>query len=80
MSNITSIKVKTHANSAELLAEAGIADSRVHELRNALIATHKAYCALDPWGRNDFKKLCGDRKFHEVLVLIASVEDLNTDL
>ena len=38
MSNVTSIKTKTHANSAELLAEAGIADSRVHELRNALIA------------------------------------------
>ena len=50
------------------------------DLRRALIDVHKAYCDLDPWGRKDFKKLCGDRKFHEVLALIASVEDLNTDL
>ncbi len=74
------VKSKTHANSAVMLVEAGISESRAPDLRNALISAHKAYCALDPWGRKDFKKLCGDRKFHEVLALIASVEDLNTDL
>ena len=74
------IKTKTHANGSVMLVEAGISESRAPDLRNALISAHKAYCALDPWGRKDFKKLCGDRKFHEVLALIASVEDLNTDL
>jgi hypothetical protein len=80
MSNETPIKTKTHANLSEMLLKAGIADSRVPDLRRALIDVHKAYCDLDPWGRSDFKHLCGDRKFHEVLAMIASVEDLNTDL
>jgi len=74
------VKSKTHANCSAMLVEAGIAESRAPDLRNALISAHKAYCALDPWGRRDFKKLCGGRKFHEVLALIAAVEDLNTDL
>ena len=39
MSNVTPIKTKTHANLSEMLLKAGIADSRVPDLRRALIDT-----------------------------------------
>tara|TARA_A100000172_G_scaffold28034_1_gene16505 strand:+ start:492 stop:749 length:258 start_codon:yes stop_codon:yes gene_type:complete len=84
-----SIPQNTMQTCTDMLVEAGVADSKLTNLRDALVRIHWAYCDLDSPSRENFKRLCGDRKFHEVLAMIASAEytpmlrdkhNLNNDL
>tara|TARA_R100001015_G_C4478233_1_gene59589 strand:+ start:274 stop:531 length:258 start_codon:yes stop_codon:yes gene_type:complete len=84
-----SIPQNTMQTCTDMLVEAGVSDSRLTNLRDALVRIHWAYCDLDSPSRENFKRLCGDRKFHEVLEMIASAEytpllrdkhNLNNDL